>query len=269
MSGVGWTQANHIAEIVLQRPEKRNALDDETIRDLGVILGEIDADAQARVVVLRGEGPSFCSGYDLSHESGPITGVNGWRRQFAFENRTFWALWEMRVPVIAAVQGHALGLGCDLASTATITLAERSAKFSMPEVRFEMAPSFLVLPWVAGAKRAAEFLLTGDSISADDARELGIVTRVVDDGAAAEATHTLARKLVKIPPEGLAIAKAQWRSSIEAQGLRSGIAQATELAALCAVHESDEARQFNERVASEGLRAAFAWRDSRFEETTA
>jgi enoyl-CoA hydratase/carnithine racemase len=259
-------QVSHlVAEIALNRPEKRNALNDQAIGELASALIRLDSDPSVRAIVLHGEGTSFCAGYDLAHDSEPIAGVDNWRRQFAFENRMFWALWESRLPVIAAVQGHAIGLGCDLAAVATITLAERSARFSMPEVRFEMAPSFVVLPWLAGGKRSAEFMLTGDSVPADEAVGLGIVTRVVDDGEALSEARTLARKLVKLPPEGLAIAKAQWRGALEAQGIRTGIAHATELAALSAVHESEEARQFKTIIAEQGLRAAFAWRDAQFE----
>jgi enoyl-CoA hydratase/carnithine racemase len=256
----------HVGELTLRRPERRNALDDATLTELMRLLEIVEDDRDIRVVVLRGEGKSFCAGYDLNHDDGPIVGVDGWRRQFHFENRVFWKLWDLRVPTIAAVHGHAIGLGCDLAATSMVTLAEQSAKFSMPEVRFEMAPSFLVLPWLGSPKKMTEFLLTGDSVMGDAAVELGIATRIVDDGTVAEEAMALARRLVKIPPEGLAIAKAQWRAVLESQGLRQGMSHIVELAALCGVHESEESRQFNEVMARDGLRAAIAWRDQHFEE---
>lgn len=253
----------HIAHLALNRPDKRNALDNATLTELGAAIRNADRDPEVRVIVLTGEGPSFCSGYDLTAGE-KFEGVDGWRRQFAFENETFWAIWEARVPVVAAVQGHAIGLGCDLAAIATITLAEEAAKFSMPEVRFEMAPSFTILPTIAHAKQSAEFMLTGRSITADAAVTMGLATRVVPDGAGREEALAVAAELVKIPQESLAIAKQQWRTSIEARGLRSSIAMSTELAALCAVHESPEAAEFNAVLAERGARAAFAWRDAHF-----
>jgi enoyl-CoA hydratase len=254
----------HIAHITLSRPEKRNALDNATLAALADAIRAADRDLDVRVAILDGDGPSFCSGFDLTAGES-FEGVDGWRRQFSFENETFWALWDARIPVIAAVQGHAIGLGCDLAAVATITLAEESARFSMPEVRFEMAPSFTILPWIGHAKKSAEFMLTGRSVTAAAAVEMGIATRVVPDGASRAEALDLARELVKIPQESLAIAKQQWRTSVEAQGLRASIGMSTELAALCAVHESPEAAEFNRILADEGARAAFSWRDAHFE----
>ncbi len=160
----------HIAQVRLARPEKRNALNLEGWQGLSRVMGEIDADRELRVVVLGGEGPGFCAGIDLvdmmSHlpvdpGGGPPDGAKSAAfHEFIRElQRAVSAIERCRVPVIAAVHGHCLGGGLDLATAADIRLAAADARFSVRETRMAMVAD----------------------VGAEEAQRLGLVNRVLED----------------------------------------------------------------------------------------
>ena len=171
--------------------------------------------------------------------------------------------------MIAAVHGHCLGLGLDLALVCDITIVADDAKLGAPEVRFQAAPSFLVVPWLIGMKKAKELLLTGNTITGAEAERIGLVNRVVPASELQDAAWEMATTFAKMPPPGVQLAKAQLNGGYDIRGFRSTVSHATELAALVSMSESEEAREFFKVAGEQGFKAAFKWRDERFDTTAA
>src|SRR5579863_503947 len=159
-----------VAIITLNRPHKLNAIDAELQRELTAALARADAEEATSVVLLRASGRSFCAGYDISKKE---RGGEDWRRdalaayahlapQLDFEMIP----WTMKKPVVAAVQGHVRGGGCELVMLCDLTIAADDATFAEPEVRFSSVGPALVMPMLIGYKKARELLYFGDAIDA-------------------------------------------------------------------------------------------------------
>jgi methylglutaconyl-CoA hydratase len=173
-----------VARITLNRPEKRNALNDELIDALKSSLEQADQTDQVRVVVISAAGKDFCSGADLSAlqkiAEGSITeNVEDARSLMDLFN----LMRQVRVPVVAAVRGRALAGGCGLATACDIVLASASARFGYPEVKIGFVPAMVtaILRRNVSEKRAFELITRGAEISAAEAREFGLVNQVFSD----------------------------------------------------------------------------------------
>ena len=173
-----------IARVTLNRPEKRNALNDALIANLKDALRVADADGAVSAVVLTGAGADFCSGADLSalkkiSESSIVENLedaHSLMELFALIRR-------VRVPVIAAVRGRALAGGCGLATSCDIVLAARTARFGYPEVKIGFVPAMVmaILRRNVSEKRAFELITRGAEISAEEAESVGLVNHVYED----------------------------------------------------------------------------------------
>jgi methylglutaconyl-CoA hydratase len=170
-----------IARITLNRPEKKNALNDEMIDQLKRALRSADADEAVRVIIISGAGADFCSGADLSalkKISQASVSENADDARSLLE--LFTSLRDVRVPVVAAVRGRALAGGCGLASACDLVLASTLARFGYPEVRIGFVPAMVmaILRRNISEKQAFALLTRGAEISAEDARQLGLVNQV-------------------------------------------------------------------------------------------
>lgn len=184
MSVVNIINQGSIRVIELNRPEKRNALNDELIGALKDALREADADGSLRAIVIRGAGKDFCSGADLA----AIQKIaNASYEENVEDARQLADLFELirkvRVPVIAAVHGRALAGGCGLATACDLVVAARSARFGYPEVKIGFVPAMVaaILRRNLGEKKSFELLTQGFEYSADDALSLELVNAVFDD----------------------------------------------------------------------------------------
>jgi methylglutaconyl-CoA hydratase len=172
---------NSVARITLNRPEKRNALNDELV---GALKYSITAGAEAesvRVILISGAGPDFCSGADLAElqrisEASVAENIDDARSLMEL----FLLMRQVSVPIVAAVHGKALAGGCGLASASDIVLASANARFGYPEVKIGFVPAMVmaILRRNVSEKRAFELLTRGTEISAEDAKEFGLATRV-------------------------------------------------------------------------------------------
>ena len=213
-----------IALVTLHRPEKLNALpeieDGEAFR---TVCEAISADADIRCAVMTGSGRAFSAGGDVKamqarselFEGGGIAIRERYRRVV---HRIVRSVWELEVPLIAAVNGPAVGLGCDLAGLADIRLASDRAKFGVPFVKLGIIPGdggAWLLPRTIGHARAAELLFTGDLIDAETAAQWGLVNRVVPHDHLMEDALALATRIAAQPPHALRLAKALLRQGRE------------------------------------------------------
>lgn len=173
-----------VAIVTLNRPKKRNALDEVLIKGLKEFLRLADADNAVRVVVITGAGDDFCSGADLAAlqkmSEGSVT-ENLQDAESLME--LFELIRRVRVPVIAAVRGRALAGGCGLATACDLVLAARSARFGYPEVKIGFVPAMVmaILRRNVSEKRAFELTTLGAEINADEAERLGLINQVFDD----------------------------------------------------------------------------------------
>jgi methylglutaconyl-CoA hydratase len=176
--------AGGVARITLNRPEKRNALNDALIAALKNALGQADSDESVRAVILTGAGADFCAGADLAvlqKVSKASVAENLEDARSLME--LFLLIRRVRVPVIAAVKGRALAGGCGLATACDIVLASRSARFGYPEVKLGFIPAMVMamLRRSVSEKRAFELVALGAEFSSSDAASFGLVNRVFDD----------------------------------------------------------------------------------------
>src|SRR5256714_5532452 len=175
-----------VALVTLNRPEKRNALNDALVAALKDALRDADARDEVRAVVLTGAGADFCSGADLSalqkiSESSVMENLEDARSLMEL----YVLIRSVRVPVVAAVRGRALAGGCGLATTCDIVLAASSARFGYPEVKIGFVPAIVlaILRRNVSEKRAFELVTRGTEITADEAERIGLVNQVFDDDA--------------------------------------------------------------------------------------
>ena len=204
-----------VAVVTLNRPEKRNALSLQMMRELDAALAEIAPDPQARVVVLRGEGPAFCAGHDLRELVD--RDVDVYRTIFDACVKLMARIAEIPQPVIAEVARVATAAGCQLVAACDLAVASTEATFATPGVRIGL---FCSTPMVAltraiGRKRAMEMLLTGDSIDAPTALAWGLVNRVVAPERLRAETLELARKIAESSRTVVGIGKAAFYRQID------------------------------------------------------
>ena len=191
-----------IATITICRPQVRNALNIQTVEELGAAFEQARADAAIRVVVLSGAGEkAFVAGADISEIAGLSAAA---AEEFSRHGqRVFDAIEKLGKPVIAAVNGYALGGGCELAMACTLRIAADTAVFGQPEVKLGLIPGYgatLRLPRLVGKSRALELLLTGETITAVEALRIGLVDRVVPGAELMGAAEELARKIAGNAP---------------------------------------------------------------------
>jgi len=206
------TIENHgaIRSITLNRPEKRNALNDELIAALKAALREAEMDESLRAIVIRGAGKDFCSGADLSAIQKIATASYEDNIEDARSLAELFALIrKVRVPVIAAVQGRALAGGCGLASACDLVIAARSARFGYPEVKIGFVPAMVaaILRRNLGEKKSFELLTQGFEFSAVVAHTLGLVNRLADDDQLDSAAMDFAAVYTKVSGSAVAMTK--------------------------------------------------------------
>ncbi|MBC7149573.1 MAG: enoyl-CoA hydratase/isomerase family protein [Rhizobium sp.] len=198
-----------IATITLARADKLNALDLDMLAELSAILDRVEADSAVRVVILTGEGKAFSAGGDIAAWGGmqPEQFGHRWVRH---GHRIFDRLATLRMPVIAAMNGHALGGGLELAGAADIRIAERQAKIGLPETSLGMVPGWSGTQRLVrrfGAQIVRRMVLGGEMFVAEEARANGLVDLVVDTGEALNAAKDYAARIAARGPAAVEISK--------------------------------------------------------------
>lgn len=199
-----------VARITLNRPEKRNALNDAVIEGLKRSLREADQDPSVKAVVIVGTGQDFCSGADLealSRIAGASVADNSNDARSLME--LFVLIRQIALPIVAAVRGRALAGGCGLASACDIVLATESARFGYPEVKIGFVPAMVmaILRRNVSEKRAFELLTRGSEISARDALEIGLINHLYKEEEFDEKVDAYVRGFEKLSKSAIALAK--------------------------------------------------------------
>jgi enoyl-CoA hydratase len=255
-----------IARLTLDRPAVLNAINRTMIREIHGALDRVEADGQARVLIVQGAGRAFSAGFDLKESAGePIKGVAAWREVLRRDLDMTMRFWRLQKPTIAAVHGYCLAGACELAVACDITIAAADAVFGEPELRFGSGIVTQILPWVVGPKRAKELLLTGnDRLSAADAHAMGLVNRVVPRADLDAQALRVARTIAVMDAGAVRLTKEAINRAADIMGLPQALDAGVDLAVQVETLDTPERREFDTIRRRDGLKAALAWRDARF-----
>jgi len=231
-----YEKKDHVAWITLNRPTVRNAQDPFTREELTKALEMGRDDDEVYLMVITGAGEHFCAGGDIAgFPQNPVEFMEKIGLQIKGKKRPTELVREIPKPIIAMVNGLALGAGCELAMACDIIIAAEDARFGQPEIRVGLIPGgggTQLLPRLVGEKRAKELVFTGDTISAEEALRIGLVNKVVPKEKLTETVEELVAKLLKRSPIILKFAKIAVNKALETP-LSVGLAYESDLCALC------------------------------------
>jgi enoyl-CoA hydratase len=231
-----------IATLTINRPQKRNAVNNATVAEIDQALAQVENDPDLRVLILTGAGEkAFVAGADIREldKRDTIRGRTESRRR----QEVYTRFEQLEIPSIAAINGWALGTGLELAMACTLRVASATASLGQPEVKLGIIPGAggtQRLPKLLGVGRAMEMILTGDPVSAEQALAMGLVNRVVEPGQLMQEVGQLARTLASRPKLALQYAKEAVLRSTEGS-LAEGLAHESYLHALsCGTQDKKE-----------------------------
>jgi len=230
-----------VRRVTLNRPEKRNAISTPMRTELLDALRSHDAHPDVRVTIVRGAGPCFSAGYDLSSplmEDPPFYSAPGdgqWARQ---ANDTWFSVWDLAKPVIAQVHGYAIAGATELASACDLVYVATDAAISYPVVRVASPPDWQYHTVLLGMRRAMELVLTGDPISGEEAARIGFANRAFPPGELEASVLAVAERIAGVPSDLAQINKRSIHRAFDVWGARAAIRAGTELQALAGHTES-------------------------------
>ena len=254
--------APHVRRLTLNRPAKRNALSNALRGELFAALEAADRDAEVRVIVLRGAGTCFSSGYDLTGVGRlpfHTAGAQGqWARHVV---EGCFRMWDMAKPILAQVHGWCLAGGSELAFACDLVYVAEDAQIGYPAVRTMSPPDNQYHAWIMGMRAAMELMLTGDSISGVEAVRLGFANRAFPAEALEAETLAMANRIAKLDPELAQLNKRLVHRQMEAMGMRAGLRAGTDLHALG--WHTGASREYMAKM-REGVKEALTARDATF-----
>jgi len=266
----------HLTWCTLNRPDALNAMSRTLIREVRDFFWRLPEDRETRVVVLRGAGRAFCAGYDQGQ-----TGKSGtrhsdpkgkshaefiefWQRNDAGRVGQWTHMWRLGKPIIAAVNGWAMGGGFWYQLAADITIASDQAVFAQPEVRHISNTTFL-LGALCGWKAANRWGLTGDHFDAQEALRIGMVNEVVPHDQLMDATRALAKRIALVPEPSVRLNKSITMLGMQAAGVYSGLLLEGALGALAHSSHNEFREKLFETQREHGLKAYLDMRDGPFQ----
>jgi enoyl-CoA hydratase len=243
-----------VRRITLNRPEKRNAINNRMRAELFATLEAADLDDAVHVTIVRGAGTCFSSGYDLkpsrADDERPYYTAGGdgsWSRHVT---EGWVRIWDLAKPVIAQVHGYAMAGGTELAAACDLVYVAHDATFSYPVVRVISPPDFQYHPWLVGMRNAMELVLTGDPITGDDAVRMGLANRAFPAAELDTKVVAIASRIAGVPAELLQINKRSVHRAMEIMGIRTGLRAGSELQGLATKLPAVQALLAGDAVAS-------------------
>jgi enoyl-CoA hydratase len=224
-----------VRRLTLNRPGKRNALSNPLRAELYSQLEQADLDDEVRVIVLRGAGSCFSSGYDLAGnlmKGQPwhtARGDGNWSRHVVDGH---FRVWDLRKPVIAQVHGYCLAGGSELAASCDLVYIAEDAQVGYPPVRLMSPPDMQFHPWMVGMRAAMELMLTGDAISGIEAARMGFANRAYPLDELEGAVLDIAERVAKVPTDLQQLNKRSVHRAMEIMGMRTALRAGTEIQSL-------------------------------------
>jgi enoyl-CoA hydratase/carnithine racemase len=268
---------DRIATITLNRPDRMNAISPNLEAELHRAFDEADADRDVKVIVLTGSGNAFCAGMDMGARAGKggtrpadpagksiAEYIEFWQRNDGGRVVKWEHMWRLGKPIIAAVNGWAMGGGFWYQLAADVTIASDRAVFAQPEVRHISNSSFLFAA-LCGWKAANRWALTGDHFDAQEALRIGMVNEVVPHDKLMDAVYALARRMALVPEPALRLNKAITMLGIQASGLHAGLLVEGALGALAHASHNEYRERLFEIQRAQGMKAYLDERDGPFQ----
>jgi len=253
-----------IAIITMNRPERRNAINKEMIVEMSRAFHKAEENEAIRVIILKGNGPCFSAGHDLSpDEEYPDTSDDRikFERKYYFDESLY--IRNLRKPVIAQIHSHCIAAALALATMADILIASDDAIFSDPVVRMGAnSQELMILPWVVGEKKAKELLFTGDPFTVDEAYRLGMINQIVPREQLDEKVLELARKISYMPPLAVSLVKESINNTMDIMGYTN--AMKMHFSSHLLSHSTDEIHEGMAKSKRRDLKAFFEKRDKDF-----
>lgn len=269
MSKVLYGKDGRIGRITLNRPEVMNAIDDDLPGELAAAVAQADSDPEIHVMILSGNGPAFCAGYDLAHYAegnGPNQVVQEmpWdpMKDYAFmwaNTQHFMSLWRAMKPVVCKIHGFAVAGGSDIALCSDITIMGETAKIGYMPTRVWGTPTTAMWVYRLGAEKAKRMLFTGDKVDGREAEAMGLVLKAVPDGELDDEVERFAERMASVPINQLAMQKMLVNQAIEASGIMNTQRLATIFDGIS--RHSPEGMNFKARVEDVGWKQAVNERD--------
>src|SRR3954468_85827 len=255
----------HVRRITLNRPDKRNAMSNGVRALLFDELRRGDQDNNVSVMIVRGAGVCFSSGYDLSPDPNePLPRPTALRD--GFWSRSLVEGWmemmDMATPIIGQVHGYCLAGGSELAAACDLLYVADDATIGYPPVRTMSSPDLLWQPWYMGLRRAMEAGLRGDSMTGAEAVEAGFANRAFPADQLEAEVLAIAERVAQVPGDLLALNKRSVHRAMDAQGMRTGLRATTELQAL-GLHQRSS-KEYMPKLRTEGVKKAVEARDKPF-----
>ncbi|RLI83448.1 enoyl-CoA hydratase/isomerase family protein [Archaeoglobales archaeon] len=257
MDAIVFEKENGILWARLNRPEALNAINEEVVASLEKLVEKVREERDIRVVVIIGTGKAFCAGADIKMFLRSNTFVA--REIIERLGKALEAFEDLDIPIIAAVNGFALGGGCEIAMACDLIIASEKAFFGQPEINLGIIPGAggtQRLARLIGWKKAMELCLTGDRISAQEAEKLGLVNKIVKEEELEEEVRKIAQTIASKSPTAVTLVKQAVNRGFK-MGLKDGIAYERDLFAL----------SFSSEDAKEGMKAFVEKRKPEFRKT--
>lgn len=239
---------DRVRVISLNRPEKRNAISGRLRAELFDALRAHDGDAAVGATVIKGAGPCFSSGYDLSSslwDDKPHWSSEGDGKWSRHVSEGWFGLWDLAKPVIACVHGYALAGGTELMAACDLAYVAADAKIGYPVTRVVSPPDMQFHPYFVGLRHAMELILTGDSISGEEAARMGLVNRAYAPDQLETEVLAIARRVAAVAPDLQQINKRSVHRAMDVMGIRAAIRAGSELQALAGHQASVRERMGN------------------------
>lgn len=253
--------------LTLNRPDALNAMNGRMVEEILDVQKRVAEDDAVNALLVQGAGRAFSAGFDLKEadETAGSRTVEQTRAMLQIDFDMIMGFWHCPKPTVSAVHGYCLAGACEVMLACDMTVASEDARFGEPEVRFGAGIVVMLMPWITGPKQAKELLLTGrDRISAERALAMGLINQVVPEGQAQAEGLKLARELAVLDPHAVRMTKEAINRSYEKMGMREALQGALDLDCILTSLDTPDRKKFREVMGKEGMKAALAWRESRF-----
>lgn len=237
-----------VARITLDRPAKRNAINGVLRRELFDALHAHDDDPEVHVTIIRGAGPCFSSGYDLGSalwDDKPSWSADGDGKWSRHVSDGWFGVWDLAKPVIAQVHGYALAGGTELMAACDLAYVAADAQIGYPVTKIISPPDMQFHPYFVGIRHAMELLLTGDSVSGDEAARMGLVNRAYPAETLETEVLAIATRVAMVAPDLQQINKRSVHRAMDIMGVRAAIRAGSDLQALAGHQRSVRAFMAN------------------------
>jgi len=263
MSVILYEKKENIGIITLNRPEKRNALNSELLAGFGQYLHEAADDPEVKVIIIRAAGEkAFTAGFDLKESmEHNITDIVERRADTASEVEFFKYMWYLPKPIISAVQGYVIGGGITISLMSDLIVAADTATFGNPEIVLGFTPQIPVEIWKLPMNKAIEWYYLSKFFSAEEMREMGVVTQVVPYEKLDETAMEMAKQIAKVPAESMGMMKHCIRKCFDLRGFSNTLDYTAEMFNLSRTNmQKKDMSSFKSDIESGGLKAALGSR---------